>query len=82
MLQWRRKRNFCAECGGVLRPRASWNHKMCDACGTPSYPYTSPVGIALVENSDHSQALLVRQPRHPIAMFSCLAGFVDPGMFF
>jgi len=62
-----------------MQPKAGHSHKLCTNCGTPQYPYTAPVGIALVENEQHSEVLLVRQPRHPPGMFSCLAGFVDSG---
>ena len=33
----------------------------------------------LVAASDHSKVMLVRQPRHPPGMYSCIAGFVDVG---
>ncbi|CAB3369221.1 Hypothetical predicted protein [Cloeon dipterum] len=79
LFTWRRRRNFCPECGSAVKPAAGHSHKVCTNCDTPQYPYTAPVGIALVENEDHSQVLLVRQPRHPPGMFSCLAGFVDAG---
>ncbi|XP_059481012.1 NAD(P)H pyrophosphatase NUDT13, mitochondrial-like [Neocloeon triangulifer] len=79
LFTWRRRRNFCPECGSATKPKAGFSHKVCPSCDTPQYPYTAPVGIALVENQEHSQVLLVRQPRHPPGMFSCLAGFVDAG---
>ncbi|KAF4524647.1 hypothetical protein B566_EDAN013756 [Ephemera danica] len=79
LLRWRRKRNFCPECGKELRAAAGWSHKVCSSCRTPQYPQMSPVSIALVEDQSHEQALLVRQPRHPPGMFSCLAGFIDMG---
>lgn len=62
-----------------MQATAGWSHKICTSCGVPQYPQMSPVCIALVENQSHSQALLVRQPRHPPGMFSCLAGFIDMG---
>jgi hypothetical protein len=80
LFTWRRRRNFCPECGSPMQAKAGHSHKMCTSCKTPQYPYTAPVGIALVENEQHSEVLLVRQPRHPPGMFSCLAGFVDAGI--
>ena len=33
----------------------------------------------MIAAQDHSKALLIRQPVYPPGMYSCVAGFVDPG---
>ena len=57
----------------------SGSDRYCKACKQRVYPSSEPVSIVLVTNEDNSQVLLVRQPRHPKGMFSCIAGFVDAG---
>ena len=32
-----------------------------------------------VANESNDKLLLVRQPRHPVAMYTCIAGFLDAG---
>ena len=53
--------------------------RYCKECKHRVYPSSEPVSIVLVTNEDNSEVLLVRQPRHPKGMFSCIAGFVDAG---
>lgn len=48
-------------------------------CGTSFYPTTTPVGIVAVVDAEADKMLLVRQPRFPPGMFSCVAGFLDVG---
>ena len=51
----------------------------CSGCGHVSYPVTSPVGIVSVSDATGDNLLLIRQPRYPAGMYSCIAGFVDSG---
>ena len=43
------------------------------------YPTTSPVGIVSVCDPSKDSLLLIRQPRYPPGMYSCIAGFLDVG---
>ena len=79
LLQWHRKTKFCAACGGKLERSYSGSHRACGDCGAVYYPHLSPVGIVLVAARDNSKVLLIRQPRYPPGMYSCVAGFVDVG---
>lgn len=79
LLQWHRKTSFCSNCGSKLGRSFSGSSRSCSDCGSVYYPHLSPVGIVLVAASDHSKVLLIRQPRYPPGMFSCIAGFVDVG---
>jgi NAD+ diphosphatase len=49
----------------------------CPACGAEHFPRTDPVVIMLA--IDGERCLLGRQARFAPAMYSCLAGFVEPG---
>ena len=49
----------------------------CAACGAEHFPRTDPVVIMLAV--DGERALLGRQARFQPGMYSCLAGFVEPG---
>lgn len=44
-----------------------------------SYPRVDPTAIMAVISADGSRLLLGRGPRHPPGMWSCLAGFMEPG---
>lgn len=51
----------------------------CDNCGHVAYPVTAPVGIVSIGNENNDKLLLIRQPRYPKGMYSCIAGFLDAG---
>ena len=46
-----------------------------------SYPRVDPVVIMAVVSPDGKKLLLGRQKRFPPGMWSCLAGFVEPGNY-
>ena len=52
--------------------------RRCPQCGLVVYPRLAPAVIVLVERAD-GKALLARNARFPGGMYSCLAGFVEPG---
>jgi NAD+ diphosphatase len=52
--------------------------KRCPRCGLDAFPRVAPAVICLVERADGA-ALLARSPQFVAGMFSCLAGFVEPG---
>ncbi len=80
LLKWHRVTRFCSRCGSASVRRTFSGHQIaCRDCSAVSYPSPSPCGIVLVEAPDHSRALLIRQPRYPRGMYSCIAGFVDMG---
>lgn len=81
LLRWVKAARFCWSCKSPLVRNASGCQLKCsnEACGAVFHPPTSPVGISLIASPDHSRALLIRQPMYPPGMYSCVAGFVDPG---
>jgi NAD+ diphosphatase len=77
ILQWHRSHGFCAVCGAASDPdQAGWQRR-CPGCGAHHFPRTDPVVIMLVTHGN--RALLGRSPGWPQGMYSCLAGFVEPG---
>lgn len=74
---WHARHRFCSNCGAITEAvHAGWRRD-CHTCGAQNFPRTDPVVIMLVVNGDY--CLLGRQPRFGRGMWSCLAGFVEPG---
>jgi len=77
MLTWHARHCFCANCGApTLVGDAGWRRD-CPACKAQHFPRTDPVVIMLAIDGD--RCLLGRQRRFGTGMWSCLAGFVEPG---
>ena len=74
---WHVSHRFCARCGAESRVTMAGWQRGCDACGRQHFPRTDPVVIMLVTRGNN--ALLGRSPGWPEGMYSCLAGFVEPG---
>ncbi|HEV8553288.1 MAG TPA: NAD(+) diphosphatase [Casimicrobiaceae bacterium] len=77
IVEWDRSHQFCGRCGARLRDRAGERAKECPACGHVVYPRVSPAMMVLVTRG--KELLLARANRFPQAMYSALAGFVEPG---
>jgi NAD+ diphosphatase len=78
LLHWRSRTRFCGVCGAAARPASAGNVMRCPNCGTQHFPRTDPAVIMLV--TDGERALLGHSHRFPrVAMYSTLAGFVEPG---
>ncbi len=77
LLHWHRSHAFCAACGAPTQPEAAGWQRGCAACGAHHFPRTDPVVIMLVAKGN--RLLLGRSPGWPEGMYSCLAGFVEPG---
>jgi NAD+ diphosphatase len=77
LAEWHRTHGFCAACGAASAPSHGGWQRLCPACKASHFPRTDPVVIMLVERGN--LLLLGRGPTWPEKMFSCLAGFVEPG---
>uniref|UniRef100_A0A9E7ZUM1 NAD(+) diphosphatase n=1 Tax=Bosea sp. NBC_00436 TaxID=2969620 RepID=A0A9E7ZUM1_9HYPH len=77
VLDWHARHRFCAQCGGKTVAGASGWRRECTSCGALHFPRTDPVVIMLVTRGD--ACLLARQARFAPGMYSCIAGFVEPG---
>ncbi len=74
---WHRSHRFCALCGEQsVMAMAGWQRD-CPSCGGHHFPRTDPVVIMLITHGN--SVLLGRSPGWPAGMYSCLAGFVEPG---
>ncbi|CAH1796515.1 unnamed protein product [Owenia fusiformis] len=87
LFAWHERYQFCATCGsptvveecGYKRRCQDKECKSQKGVHNTSYPRVDPVVIMLVESQDGKSCLLGRQKRFPHGMWSCLAGFVEPG---
>jgi NAD+ diphosphatase len=77
MLQWHARHRFCANCGSVSQPVQGGWRRDCASCHAQHFPRTDPVVIMLTTVGD--RCLLGRSGRFASTMWSCLAGFVEPG---
>jgi NAD+ diphosphatase len=77
MLFWHHGHRFCGRCGAPTRIGAAGWRRDCPACGAQHFPRTDPVVIMLITDGD--RALLGRSARFAPGMYSCLAGFMEPG---
>lgn len=82
MLSWHQTHRFCAVCGQPTQVSEGGYSRRCSVstCAAMHFPRTDPVAIMLVVRNEY--CLLgrsVRSPRYPPGLFSCLAGFVEPG---
>ncbi len=77
IVEWDRSHQFCGRCGAATRDKAGERAKECLACGHIVYPRVSPAMMVLVTRGQ--ELLLARANRFPQAMYSALAGFVEPG---
>jgi NAD+ diphosphatase len=77
VLHWHGRHRFCANCGTLTRAVQGGWRRDCPACAAEHFPRTDPVVIMLAVSGE--RCLLGRQSRFPPGMWSCLAGFVEPG---
>jgi NAD+ diphosphatase len=78
LMHWRTKHRFCGVCGTECTPRSAGHAMACPGCGAQHFPRTDPAVIMLVVKGD--RCLLGHSHRFPnTAMYSTLAGFVEPG---
>jgi NAD+ diphosphatase len=78
LVEWQRNHRFCGRCGIATVDVPGERARKCPECGLLAYPRLAPAVIMLVERDD-GRALLARNANFPPGMFSCLAGFVEPG---
>ena len=74
---WHAGHGFCAKCGTASVVHQGGWQRICPACGAHHFPRTDPVVIMLITRGN--KVLLGRSPGWPDGMYSCLAGFIDPG---
>jgi len=78
IIAWDRTHRFCGRCGGPTQPLADERARRCQQCDLAVYPRLAPAVIVLVERAD-GRVLLARNANFSEPIYSCLAGFVEPG---
>jgi len=78
LIDWHARHGFCAQCGTRTNVSSAGWTRRCPNCRASHYPRSDPVTIMLVVRGE--RALLGRNKRRPGRRFSCLAGFMEPGM--
>ena len=81
MLFWQRRHRFCGECGALTGSDESGHSRTCSNvdCASKHFPRTDPAIIVLTSDAKNQRCLLGRQSTWVAGMYSCLAGFVEPG---
>jgi NAD+ diphosphatase len=77
LVEWDRTHQFCGRCGIVTERVPGLHARACPRCSLQAFPRLAPAVICLVERD--GMALLARGPQFAADMYSCLAGFVEPG---
>jgi NAD+ diphosphatase len=77
VLGWHARHRFCPNCGAATRLTQGGWRRDCPVCKAEHFPRTDPVVIMLPVAGD--RCVLGRSPRFPPTMWSCLAGFCEPG---
>ena len=77
---WSETVQFCGRCGSPTKKLAGGMSYRCgrESCSAKHYPKIDPAVIMLVTDGEN-QVALGRGRRHPEGMFSCFAGFLEPG---
>ncbi|KAK7496825.1 hypothetical protein BaRGS_00011805 [Batillaria attramentaria] len=87
VLVWLDRYRFCPTCGSSTTIAEGGYKRVCNdkECRSHNgvhntcYPRVDPSLIMLVVSPDNKRCLLGRQKRFPPKMYSCLAGFMEPG---
>jgi NAD+ diphosphatase len=79
MLGWHKEALYCGRCGSKTLSYLSGQRRVCSKCNNKLYPRIDPVVIMLVIDKERDCVILGRQSRFVARMWSCLAGFMEPG---
>ena len=77
LLTWHARHRFCSNCGVPSNVAEAGWRRDCPSCRTPHFPRTDPVVIMLPVAGE--RCVLGRSHRFQSSMWSCLAGFIEPG---
>jgi NAD+ diphosphatase len=77
LINWHARHRFCPNCGAATRLVEGGWRRDCPACRALHFPRTDPVVIMLAIEGE--RCVLGRSHRFQSGMWSCLAGYVEPG---
>lgn len=78
LVDWSRNHRYCGRCATPTELTVGERSRRCPNCGLQAFPRLAPAVITLVQRDD-GRVLLARNARWPTRMYSCVAGFVEPG---
>ncbi|HEX2147572.1 MAG TPA: NAD(+) diphosphatase [Pseudorhizobium sp.] len=79
LIHWNATNRFCGKCGGRMEGRIGGYRRVCTVCEHMTFPRTDPVVIMLAVDEQNDRCLLGRSHHFQEGLYSCLAGFVEPG---
>jgi NAD+ diphosphatase len=82
IVEWARTHRYCGRCGEPTEPDVGERAMRCPQCSLQAFPRLAPAMITLVtrgEPGPDQEALLARGVQWTRPVYSCLAGFVEPG---
>jgi NAD+ diphosphatase len=79
LLNWNAANLFCGKCGSPTEMKIGGYKRICTQCQHMMFPRTDPVVIMLTVDVENDRCLLGRSHHFQEGMYSCLAGFVEPG---
>lgn len=79
LLDWHSSSQYCGKCGSSTKSLEGGTRRKCSKCNSTIYPRTDPVAITLVIHADKERVLLGRKASFPPNIYTCLAGFIEPG---
>jgi NAD+ diphosphatase len=77
LLSWHMRHHYCPNCAAMTELVAGGWRRDCPSCNAQHFPRTDPVVIMLPIAG--TSCVLGRSPRFQRGMWSCLAGFMEPG---
>ena len=77
LVRWHHRHRYCTRCGGPLKFHTDERAKFCPRCNYADYPRIYPCIIVAIHKQD--KILLARPKRIKKALFSVIAGYVEPG---
>src|SRR4029077_18250521 len=77
LVDWEDTHRFCGRCATPTEPSPGERARRCPKCGLLAFPRLAPAIITLVERG--AEVLLANGRAFGSPMYSCLAGFVEPG---
>jgi len=77
LVEWEHTHRFCGRCATPTELSPGERARRCPRCGLLAFPRLAPAVITLVDRGD--EALLAQGVNFGMPMYSCIAGFVEPG---
>ncbi len=77
LVDWEQTHRYCGRCATPTEHVAGERAHRCPRCGLLAFPRLAPAVITLVSRGD--EALLAQGVNFGVTMYSCIAGFVEPG---